>query len=262
MIFDTAQEPEGEDQMSNLSGKVALVTGGSRGIGAAIALRLAKDGAAVVVNYAKNAEAAESVVKAIEENGGRAVAIQADIASPDDVKRLVESAVTSLGRLDILVNNAGWGEFRPLEQLDTDHIASQFALNVFGLLETTREAAARFGQEGGSVVNLSSVVGSRPLAGGSVYSATKAAVESVTISLARELGPKGVRVNAVAPGPVETDLMRGALDEATLGYFISRTPLGRVGTPDDIADVVAFLVSNEARWVTGQTIGADGGINP
>lgn len=246
---------------NNLSGKVAIVTGGSRGIGAAIAERLAKDGAKVVVNYANSPAAAAEVVKKITEAGGTAVAIQGDISKPETAAALSERAVAEFGRLDILVNNAGWGSFAGLEGIDTQHLESQFRLNVFGLVETTREAVSRF-TDGGAVVNVSSVAGRSPMTYGSAYSATKAAVDAFTIALARELGPKKIRVNGVAPGPVETDLMRGAITDELIQTFISRTPLGRIGQSDDIADVVAFLVSEEARWVTGQTIAVDGGIQP
>lgn len=245
--------------MANLNGKVAIVTGGSRGIGAAIAERLAKDGAKVVVNYATNEKAAQEVVARITASGGTAIAVHADVANPATASVLAEKAVETFGRLDILVNNAGWGTFIGLEGIDTEHLESQFRLNVFGLVETTREAVKRFTQ-GGAVVNVSSVAGRSPMAYGSAYSATKAAVDAITVALARELGPQGIRVTGVAPGPVETDLMRGAITQETIDEFVKRTPLGRVGQPEDIADAVAFLVSDDARWVTAQTLAVDGGI--
>ena len=248
--------------MKTLEGKTALVTGGARGIGAAIAERLAKDGAAVAVNYARSAKEAEEVVARIRKAGGKAVALKADMSDPAQAKGLVDAAHKELGRLDILVNNAGRADFAPLEAVDGAHVKAQFDLNVNGPIFATQAAAGRFPKEGGRVINVSSVVGRSAFAGASVYSATKAALNSLTRVWAAELGPRGVTVNAVAPGPVETEMLRAALDEATTQGMIARTPLGRLGAPADIADAVAFLASPDARWVTGQVIETAGGINP
>ena len=248
--------------MKTLEGKAALVTGGSRGIGAAIAERLAKDGAAVAVNYGKSAAEAEAVVARIRQAGGKAVALKADLSDPSQAKGLVAAAHKELGRLDILVNNAGRADFAPMDAVDGAHVKAQFDLNVNGPIFATQAAAARFPKEGGRVINVSSVVARSSFAGASVYSATKAALNALTRVWAAELGPKGVTVNAVAPGPVETDMLRSALDEATKQGMIARTPLGRLGAPSDIADAVAFLASPDARWVTGQVIETAGGINP
>lgn len=249
--------------MSKLTGKVAVVTGASRGIGAGIAKRLAADGAAVVVNYAKNEAAAQEVVRAITEAGGQAVAFQADLSNTAQIKGLFEAALAEYGRLDILVNNAGSTLFAPLEQIDAGHISQQFDLNVTGLIFASQEAAKHFsGDRGGRIINLSSVVTDGALAGGSVYTATKAAVEAVTRTLATELGPLGVTVNAVAPGAVDTDLFKatGGATEEGVDFFKSRTPLGRIGQPEDIAGPVAFFASDDAAWVTGQVLQAGGGI--
>ena len=246
--------------MARLEGKVAVVTGGSRGIGAAIARRLAKEGASVVVNYARSGEAADRLVDEICQEGGRAVAVKADLSRPEEATLLVDRAVEAFGRIDVLVNNAGTAEFASIDQADAAHIERQFALNVTGLLHVTREAVARIPAEGGSVINISSVVGRSPMANAVVYSATKAAVDAITIGFARELGPRKVRVNGVAPGPVETDMWE-ATGKAYEAHLIPRIPLGRIGRPEEIADAVAFLASDEARLITGQTLGVDGGIN-
>lgn len=246
--------------MAKLENKVAVVTGGSRGIGAAIAQRLGKDGATVVVNYARNSDAAHAVVENIRQAGGSAEAIQADISKPDDVSRLIDGVAERYGRIDILVNNAGVAEFGSLSAIDDAHISRQFNLNVSGLILTTKAATALFPESGGSVINISSAVSTQPLPDASTYSATKAAVDAVTKSLARELGPKQIRVNSVAPGPVATDMMSAVADEATINFFVSRIPLARIGQPDDIANAVSFIVSDEASWITGQSLGVDGGI--
>jgi len=246
--------------MAQLNDRIAVVTGGSRGIGAAIARRLGKEGATVVVNYAQSGEAAKRIVDEIRAIGGKAEAIQADVSKPEDVTRLIDQVVEGHGRIDILVNNAGVAEFGALEAVNEDHITRQFGVNVTGLLLTTKAAAAHFPESGGSVVNISSVVGVRPMPNASAYSATKAAVDAVSKSLARELGPRRIRVNSVSPGPVETDMLNQAADEATRSYFLSLVPLGRLGQPEDIANTVAFIASDEASWITGQTLGVDGGI--
>lgn len=247
--------------MKALEGKIAVVTGGSRGIGAAVAERLAADGAAVVINYARDAGAAERVSDAIAKNGGRAIAIQADVADPAQVASLFERVKTEFGRVDILVANAGVADFTPLEQITPEHIDKHFDINVRGLLLTIKEGAALMG-EGGRIIATSSVVGTAPLANASVYSATKAAVDAAVDALAQELGPRGITVNAVSPGPVETDMYFGAGLDKNAEYLISRTPLGRVGKPGDIAGVVALLASEDSAWVTGQALTATGGFRP
>src|SRR4051812_35235461 len=196
--------------MRKLQGKVAVVTGASKGIGASIARHLADEGAAVVVNYASSRQGAEKVVAEIAAAGGRAVAVQADVSKQADVKRLIAETVRAFGRLDVLVNNAGIYEFAPLEAVTAEHFHKQFDLNVLGLILVTQEAVKHFGPDGGSVVNVSSVAGVSPVPNASVYSATKAAVDAVTKSLAKELGPRKIRVNAVNPGMVETEGLHGA----------------------------------------------------
>jgi 3-oxoacyl-[acyl-carrier protein] reductase len=246
---------------TKLSGKVAVVTGASKGIGAAIARQLAADGAAVVVNYASSQAAAEQVVADITIKGGRAVVVKADVAKPEDIQALFAEAVKAFGKVDVLVNNAGVYEFAPLEAVSPEHYHKQFDLNVLGLLLTTQEAVKHFGVNGGSVVNISSVVSRLALPASSVYAATKAAVDSITRTLAAELGPKKIRVNAVNPGMVETE---GTHSQGITGSDFRRqteaaTPLGRIGQVDDIAPAVAFLASDEAKWITGETLFISGG---
>ena len=247
--------------MANLNGKVAIVSGASKGIGAAIAERLAADGAAVVVNYASSAAGAEVVVSRITAQGGKAKAVQGDLSKPADAKALVESTVRDFGRLDILVNNAGVYEFLPLDQIDETHFDRHFGLNVKGLLFATQAAARAFGEHGGSIINLSSIVSLSPIANGSVYSATKASVDAFTKSLAAELGPRNILVNSVLPGPVETEGFRDmAGSDEIAANFVPQTPLRRIGQPRDIASVVSFLASDDAGWVTGQVIPVTGGL--
>jgi 3-oxoacyl-[acyl-carrier protein] reductase len=244
-----------------LEGKVALVTGASKGIGAEIARHLAAEGAAVVVNYASSKAGADKVVAAITAKGGRAVAVGADVAKPEDIKKLFAEAKKAFGRVDILVNNAGIYEFAPLENVTPEHFRKQFDLNVMGLILATQEAARQFGPAGGSVVNISSVVATLAPPNGSVYSATKAAVDTVTRSLAKELGPKKVRVNSVNPGLVETEgtHAQGIIEGDMHKQVEAQTPLGRIGRVDDIAPAVAFLASNDAKWITGETLYVSGG---
>jgi 3-oxoacyl-[acyl-carrier protein] reductase len=246
--------------MSRLQGKVAVVTGGSRGIGKAIAVRLAKDGAAVVVNYAKSAGQAKEVVAAIEAAGGRAAAVGADIAKPEDVRRLFEETLKRFGRLDILVNNAGVYEMKALEEINEAHYERLFSTNVRGPLFAMQEAARRIGSGGGRIINISSVAARAALAGSAIYSATKAALESLTRCLATELGPRQITVNAVAPGTTDTEMFREGVPAEMQKAMIKSTPLGRLGTPKDIADLVAFLASDDGRWLTGQTIDTSGGL--
>jgi 3-oxoacyl-[acyl-carrier protein] reductase len=247
--------------MSSLSGKVALVTGASKGIGAGIAKHLAAAGATVVVNYATSKDGADKVVAEIVGVGGDAFAVQGDISKAADVTRVFQTIREKYGKLDVLVNNAGVYGFAPLEQLTEENFHWQFNLNVLGLLLATKEAVTLFGPEGGSVINIGSVVGAMSVPGASVYSATKGAVNSITISLSKELGPKKIRVNALNPGMVETE---GAHSAGLIGtgfedMVVKDTPLGRVGQPDDIGKVAVFLASDAAGWVTGQLLNASGG---
>jgi 3-oxoacyl-[acyl-carrier protein] reductase len=243
-----------------LAGKVAVVTGASKGIGASIAQHLAAEGAAVVVNYASSKEAADRVVAAIADKGGRAVAVQADLAKPADVRRLFVETKKAFGKLDILVNNAGAYEFAPLEQITPEHFHKHFDLNVLGLLLATREAVAQFGPAG-SVINVSSVVSTLGVPNASVYSATKGAVDSITRSLAKELGPRKIRVNSINPGMVETEGFHAAgIGESDLRKQIeAQTPLGRIGQPRDIGPAAVFLASDEAGWITGESLYISGG---
>jgi 3-oxoacyl-[acyl-carrier protein] reductase len=245
-----------------LRGKVAVVTGASKGIGAEIARRLAADGAAVVVNYATSKGGADKVVAEITRREGKAVAVQADVAQEADVRRLFAEAKKAFGRVDVLVNNAGVYEFLPLENVTADHFHRQFNLNVLGLLLATREAVQQFGPAGGAVINISSVVATAAPPNGSVYSATKAAVDAVTRSLAKELGSKKVRVNSVNPGMVETEgtQSQGITDGELRRQVEAQTPLGRIGQPADVAPAVAFLASDEAGWITGETWHVAGGF--
>lgn len=248
--------------MGRLQGKVAVVTGASKGIGAAIAEDLAREGAAVVVNYSSSGTQADAVVARIQAAGGQAKAVRADVSKPAEAKSLVHLAVAEFGKVDILVNNAGVYEFLPLEQINEQHFDRMFNLNVRGLVFATQAAAAAFGDNGGSVINIGSVASKLAPVGGSVYSATKGAVDVLTKSLAGELGPKKIRVNAVLPGPVMTEGARNTPEfQPILDSTLPRTPLGRVGQPDDIAHVVSFLASGDAGWITGQTIQAAGGLN-
>jgi 3-oxoacyl-[acyl-carrier protein] reductase len=244
-----------------LAGKVALVTGASKGIGASIALHLAAEGAAVVVNYASSKQGGDRVVGEINGNGGKAVAIQANLAKEADIRRLFAEANKAFGKLDILVNNAGIYEFAPLENVTAEHFHKQFDLNVLGLILASQEAAKQFGPEGGSIINISSVVATARLPGAAVYSATKAAVEAVTRSLASELGPRKIRVNAINPGMVETEGVRSAgIDKSDLRKQLeTQTPLGRIGQPSDIAPAAVFLASSDAGWITGETLYISGG---
>jgi 3-oxoacyl-[acyl-carrier protein] reductase len=244
-----------------LTGKVALVTGASKGIGASIARHLADEGAAVVVNYASSKQGADRVVAEITGKGGRAIAVQADVARPADVQRVFAEAKKAFGRLDVLVNNAGIYEFAPLGDVTPEHFHKQFDLNVLGLLLASREAVRYFGPEGGSIVNISSVVATAAPPNASVYSATKAAVDAVTRSLAKELGPRKIRVNSINPGMVETEGVHAAgIAESDLRkQYEAQAPLGRIGQPQDIAPAAVFLASDDAGWMTGETLYVTGG---
>jgi 3-oxoacyl-[acyl-carrier protein] reductase len=245
--------------MANLNGKVALVTGASKGIGAGIAKELASRGAAVAVNYSSDKAGADKVVSEIK--GGKAIAVHANVAEPASIGPLVDTVVKELGPIDVLVNNAGIYEFGPLEAITPEHFHKQFNVNVLGLLLTTQAAVKHFNPAGGSIVNVSSVVVDG-VPGASVYSATKGAVDTITAALAKELGSKKIRVNSINPGIIETEGTHAA------GFIGSdfqkeaekRTPLGRIGQPKDIATATAFLASEDSAWINGQAIYAAGGF--
>ena len=245
--------------MSKLTGKVAIVTGGSRGIGAAIAKRLAADGASVAITYAKDATAASAVVKAIEQAGGKAIAIQADAADDDAVKGAVEKAVAALGRIDVLVNNAGTAIPKLFEETTLEEIDRMFNINVRGALVTT-QAALKHMNNGGRIIMIGSCVGERLFTPGLVaYSATKGAVKMFTQGLSREVGARGITVNNVQPGPIDTDLNPASGDWAT--PQIANTALARYGTVDEVAALVAFVASPESSYITGANLTVDGGTN-
>lgn len=247
--------------VSKLSGKVAVVTGASKGIGASIAEHLAAEGASVVVNYASSKSGADAVVNRITGRGGKAIAVQADVSQLDEIKRLFGETKSAYGKLDVLVNNAGVYEFSPLESVTAEHFHKLFNLNVLGVILTTKEAVKLMGDNGGSIINISSIVGPMPVENASVYSATKAAVDAVTIALSKELGPRRIRVNAINPGMVETEGFHSAglaeSDFRKKGESI--TPLGRIAQPEDIAPAAVFFASDDGGWATGQTLILAGG---
>ena len=246
--------------MSTLQGKVALVTGASKGIGASIALELAARGAAVAVNYSGSKDGADKVVAEIKKAGGNAIAVQANVADPDSIGPLINTVAKQLGPISILVNNAGIYDFAPIEAVTPEHFHKQFNVNVLGLLLTTQTALKHFDPKGGSVINVGSVAAAGvPTA--SVYSATKGAVDSITVALAGELGSRKIRVNSLNPGMVETEGVHAAgfIGSDFHKKTESETPLGRIGQPKDIASIAAFLASDDSYWVTGQTIKASGG---
>jgi len=247
--------------MSKLAGKVGVVTGASKGIGAAIAKALAAEGAAVVVNYASSKAGADAVVDAITKAGGKAIAVQGDVSKAADAQGIIDAAVETYGRLDILVNNSGVYEFAPLEEITEAHFHRHFNVNVLGLLLATQAAAKHLG-EGASIINIGSVVSRITPPGSAVYTATKGAVDAITGVLARELGPKKIRVNAVNPGMVVTEGSQGAgfVDSDMATAIVSQTPLGRLGQPEDIAAVAVFLASDDARWITGEQLLTGGGL--
>ncbi|MDR0534029.1 MAG: glucose 1-dehydrogenase [Verrucomicrobiales bacterium] len=246
---------------NKLAGKVAVVTGASKGIGASIAERLAEAGASVVVNYASSKAGADKVVGKIIKAGGKAVAVQGDVSKQADINRLFDETKKAFGKVDILVNNAGIYEFAPLENVTAEHFHKQFDLNVLGLILTTQKAVEHFPADGGAVINISSVAGVHPVATASVYSATKGAVDAVSKALAKELGPKKIRVNSLNPGMIETEGVHSAGFIGTDFHkmIAAQTPLGRIGQPDDIGKVAVFLASDEAGWITGQTLLVSGG---
>ncbi len=248
--------------MSKLKDKVAVVTGASKGIGANIAKSLAAEGAAVVVNYSSSKEGADRIVDEIVKSGGKAVAVQGDVSNAADVKRIFAETKEAFGALHVLVNNAGVYEFGELPEITEAHFHRQFNTNVLGLLLATQEAVKLFGEEGGSIVNIGSTVSRLTPAGSSVYSATKGAVDAVTHVLAKELGPKKIRVNSINPGMVETEGSRtaGFIGSEFQHQLEGQTPLGRIGQPGDIGPVAVFLASADSAWVTGETLLVSGGL--
>jgi 3-oxoacyl-[acyl-carrier protein] reductase len=248
--------------MSKLKNKVAIVTGASKGIGASIAKYFAAEGAKVVVNYASSKEGADKVVKAITDNGGTAISVHADVAKESDIIRLFEETKNAFGALDILVNNAAIYQYEPIEQVSAESIHRHFNINVVGSILAIREAVKLFGDKGGNIINISSVVSKLPAETGSVYSATKAALDAITIALSKELGVKNIRINSLLPGAVETE---GTHSAGVIGSdfetkLIANTPLGRMGQPEDIAKVAVFLASDDSAWIMGEKISVSGGI--
>lgn len=245
-----------------LAGKVAVVTGASKGIGAAIAKRLAQENASVVVNYSSSKADADRVVGEISKEGGTAVAVQANLGKAAEAGNLLAEAKSRFGKVDILVNNAGIYDFAPLEAITEEHFHKQFNLNVLGLLLTTQAAVKLMGSGGGSIINISSVVSTMGVPNGAVYSATKGAVDALTRSLAAELGPRKIRVNAINPGMVETEGVRasGIAESDMRKQVEAQTPLGRIGQPQDISGLALFLASPESEWITGETFVVSGGL--
>lgn len=253
------QEKADTVNAKRLLGKVALVTGGSRGIGAGIAQRLAAEGATVAISYAGNKGAADTVVNQINKDGGKALAFQANVTSAKDTEKLIDEVIKAAGRIDILINNAGVFEQSPLEQVDTEHYDRIFDVNVKGVIATTVAALKKI-PDGGRIINISSGAADATMAGASVYSASKAALDTLTRIWAQDLGDRKITVNGVAPGTTATDMLRAGLPKEMEEYMIQKTALKRLGKADDIAAVVAFLASEDGRWVNGQTVGADGGL--
>ena len=247
--------------MSKLKGKVAIVTGASKGIGAAIAAALAAEGASVVVNYASSQAGADAVVAKITAVGGKAFAVHGDVSKSADAQGIIDAAIKQFGKLDILVNNSGVYEFAALEAITEESFHQQFNINVLGLLLTTQAAAKHLG-EGGSIINIGSVVARITPPGSSVYTGTKGAVDAITGVLSRELGPRKIRVNALNPGMVETEGSHtaGFIGSEFEAGAVAQTPLGRIGQPDDIASIAVFLASDDSYWLTGQQLLASGGV--
>jgi 3-oxoacyl-[acyl-carrier protein] reductase len=246
--------------MTTLTGKVAIVTGSSKGIGAGIVERLALDGASVVVNYSRSKTEADALVAKITSAGGKALAVQADVSQPDQITALFDATKEHFGHLDILVNNAGIYEFiASIEEITPEHIDRLFNLNVKGLILASQAAVKHFGAEGGVIVNISSGVALTPMVAAQVYSSTKGAVDVLTRGLALELGPRKIRVVGIAPGLTTTEGTSG-MEKTMIDYVLSRTPLGRVGEPSDIAAAVSFVVSQDGGWITGETIQVGGGL--
>jgi 3-oxoacyl-[acyl-carrier protein] reductase len=247
--------------MNKLKGKVAVVTGASKGIGAAIAKSLAAEGASVVVNYASSKSGADAVVSAITATGGKAVAVHGNVSKRAEAQGIIDAAIKSFGHLDILVNNSGVYEFSPIESFTEEHYNKIFNVNVLGLLLTTQAAVEHLG-EGGSIINIGSVVSSLTPPNSAVYTATKGAVDAITGVLAKELGAKKIRVNSINPGMVETEGVQtaGFIGSDFEKGIVAQTPLGRLGQVDDIASVATFLASNDSKWITGELVRAGGGL--
>ena len=242
-----------------LTGKVAIVTGASKGIGASIARSLASEGASVIVNYSSSKAGADKVVEEIAAKGGKAAAVQANVAQPSEIDRLFTQAKKTFGKVDILVNNAGIYEFLPLEKVTEEHFHKQFNLNVLGLLLASQAAARQFDVPGGSIINISSVVSTVAIPESAVYSGTKGAVDAITRSLASELGPRGIRINAIRPGMVETEGTQSIVESEMRKQVEAATPLRRIGQPQDIAGAAVFLASDDSSWITGETFVISGG---
>lgn len=257
-----ASELKWFSKVNKLANKVALVTGASKGIGAEIARQFAAEGAKVIVNYASSKEDADKVVQAITENGGSAISVKADVSSEKQVARLFEEIKDAFGSLDILVNNAGIYQYEPIEQVSAGTFHQQFNINVLGSILAIQESLKLFGQQGGSIINISSGASRTPLPTGSVYSATKAALDAITISLSKEFSGKNIRINSLLPGVVETEGARSAgfIGSEAERKLVASTPLGRTGQPGDIAKVAVFLASEDAAWITGEKISVSGGI--
>ncbi|HEY6434703.1 MAG TPA: glucose 1-dehydrogenase [Acetobacteraceae bacterium] len=248
--------------MSRLSNKVAIVTGASKGIGSGIATALSAAGARVAVNYTSDRNGAERVVQAIRNSGSEAIAVAADVSKAADVARLFKEVDAAFGKLDILVNNAGVFRFGALADMTEESFHAHYNINVLGSMLTVQQAIKRFGAEGGSIINLSSIAGSHPVAGAVLYSSTKAAIEAVTRGLALELAPRKIRVNAIAPGHTETEgnMTAGTFEGGAGAVLAEKTPLGRLGRVTDIAPLAVFLASDESAWITGEVIRASGGL--
>jgi len=246
--------------MAKLNGKVAVVTGASKGIGAAIAEKLAAEGAKVVVNFARDKGGAETVARKIRQAGGEAIVVQADVSKLEDIKKLFAETKRAFGKVDVLVNNAGVYEFRPLEALDEEHYRRILDLNVLGLLLTTKEAVTHMNGDGGSIINVSSIASKTPPAYSSVYAGTKGAVDVISRVLALELAPRKIRVNTLAPGATITEGVRAMDAPGFEELAVSRTPLGRMGTADDVAKAALFLATDDSGWVTGEELLVGGGI--
>ncbi|QSW90194.1 glucose 1-dehydrogenase [Flavobacterium endoglycinae] len=248
--------------MSRLKNKTAIVTGASKGIGASIAKYFAAEGAKVVVNYASSKEGAEKVVKEITDKGGIAIAVQGDVSNESDVKRVFEETKNAFGTLDVLVNNAGVYIYEPIEQVSAETFHKSFNINVLGTIFAIQESLKLFGDKGGNIINISSGASNSPLPTGSVYSATKTALDALTVALSKEFSGRNIRINSLLPGIVETEGAHSAGfigSEAEAG-FVSKTPLGRTGQPDDISKVAVFLASDESGWITGEKITVSGGV--
>ncbi len=245
-----------------LEGNVAVVTGASKGIGAGIAKALADEGAAVVVNYSSSKQGADRVVADISGRGGKAIAVQGDVSKQADIKRLFSEAQKAFGRIDILVNNAGFYEFAPLEEVTEDLFQKHFNLNVLGLLLTTKEAVKHMGSEGGSIINIGSVASSLRPPNSTLYTASKAGIDAITGVLAKELGPRGIRVNSINPGMIETEGVHAAgfVGSDFQKMVEAQAPLGRMGQPDDIAPTAVYLASSDSKYMTGETLLVSGGL--